>query len=146
VSGARSREPPYPRREARVKGARFPQIKTLEDFDVSCQRSVRKDIVVHLGTLDFVDAKDNVMFLGPPGTGKTHLVVALRNPRLSGGAPGPSPRAASKGVVPSLPPVHDGIATAHAVMSPKAQVLIENCPVHGRIGSVLESADDFLIH
>jgi hypothetical protein len=31
-------------------------------------------------------------------------------------------------------------------MSPKAQVLIENCPVHGRIGSVLESADDFLIH
>jgi DNA replication protein DnaC len=71
VSGARSREPPYPRREARVKGARFPQIKTLEDFDVSCQRSVRKDIVVHLGTLDFVEAKDNVMFLGPPGTGAT---------------------------------------------------------------------------
>ena len=132
--------------EARVKAARFPQIKTLEDFDFSCQRSVRKDIVVHLGTLDFVGAKDNVMFLGPPRTGKTYLAVALRNPRQSGGTPGRSPGAAWKGVVPSLAPVHDGIATAHAAMSPKAQVLIENCLVHGRIGSVLESADDFLIH
>lgn len=63
--------------EARVKAARFPQIKTLEDFDFSYQRSIRKDVVAHLGALDFVEARDNVIFLGPPGTGKTHLAVAL---------------------------------------------------------------------
>jgi DNA replication protein DnaC len=63
--------------EARVKAARFPQIKTLEDFDFSYQRSVRKEVVSHLGALDFVEAKDNVIFLGPPGTGKTHLAIAL---------------------------------------------------------------------
>ncbi len=63
--------------ETRVKAARFPQIKTLEDFDFSYQRSVRKEVVSHLGALDFVEAKDNVIFLGPPGTGKTHLAIAL---------------------------------------------------------------------
>lgn len=63
--------------EARIKAARFPQLKTLEDFDFSYQRSVRKEIVSHLGALDFVEAKDNVIFLGPPGTGKSHLAIAL---------------------------------------------------------------------
>jgi DNA replication protein DnaC len=63
--------------EARIKAARFPQAKTLEDFDFSYQRSVRKEVVTHLGALDFVEAKDNVIFLGPPGTGKSHLAIAL---------------------------------------------------------------------
>ena len=63
--------------EARVKTARFPQIKALEDFDFSYQRSIRKEVVAHLGALDFVEAKDNVIFLGPPGTGKSHLAIAL---------------------------------------------------------------------
>jgi len=63
--------------EARVKAARFPQVKTLEDFDFSYQRSVRKEVVSHLGALDFIDARDNVIFLGPPGTGKTHLAIGL---------------------------------------------------------------------
>src|SRR5665809_28223 len=53
--------------EARIKAARFPQHKTPEDFDFSYQRSVRKEVVAHLGALDFVEAKDNVIFLGPPG-------------------------------------------------------------------------------
>jgi DNA replication protein DnaC len=63
--------------ENRIKTARFPAHKTLEDFDFSYQRSARKDVVAHLGALDFIDAKDNVLFLGPPGTGKTHLAIAL---------------------------------------------------------------------
>jgi DNA replication protein DnaC len=57
----------------RIKAARFPQLKTLEDFDFSYQRSIRKEVVAHLGALDFVEARDNVIFLGPPGTGKSHL-------------------------------------------------------------------------
>ena len=51
----------------RIKAARFPQHKTLEDFDFSYQRSVRKEVVVHLGALDFVEAKDNVIFLARRG-------------------------------------------------------------------------------
>jgi len=63
--------------EARIKAARFPARKMLEDFDFDHQHSVRRDIIAHLGQLDFVEARDNVVFLGPPGTGKTHLSIAL---------------------------------------------------------------------
>jgi DNA replication protein DnaC len=63
--------------EIRVRAARFPARKTLEDFDFDHQRSLKRDTISHLGTLDFVAAKDNVVFLGPPGTGKTHLATGL---------------------------------------------------------------------
>jgi DNA replication protein DnaC len=63
--------------ENRIKAARFPARKTLEDFDYDHQRGLKRDTVLHLGTLDFVEAKENVVFLGPPGTGKTHLATAL---------------------------------------------------------------------
>lgn len=63
--------------ENRIKSARFPAYKTLEDFDFSFQRSIRKEVVAHLGALDFIEARQNVIFLGPPGTGKTHLAIAL---------------------------------------------------------------------
>jgi DNA replication protein DnaC len=63
--------------EARIKQARFPARKTLEEFDFSFQRSVQKTLLLHLGQLDFLQAKENVVLLGPPGTGKTHLAIAL---------------------------------------------------------------------
>ncbi len=63
--------------ENRVKAARFPQIKTLDDFDFGHQRSVSKQQIAHLHQLDFIREAHNVIFLGPPGTGKTHLSIAL---------------------------------------------------------------------
>jgi DNA replication protein DnaC len=63
--------------EGRIRAARFPQRKTLEEFDFSFQRSVKKTLILHLGQLDFLAAKENVILLGPPGTGKSHLAIAL---------------------------------------------------------------------
>src|SRR5271154_5180894 len=63
--------------EGRIRAARFPARKTLEEFDFTFQRSVKKQVIEHLGQLDFLHAKENVVLLGPPGTGKTHLAIAL---------------------------------------------------------------------
>jgi DNA replication protein DnaC len=63
--------------EGRIRAARFPARKSLEDFDFDHARGLKRDLIAHLGTLDFVAARDNVVFLGPPGTGKTHLATGL---------------------------------------------------------------------
>jgi DNA replication protein DnaC len=55
--------------QARIKAARFPARKTLEDFDFAFQASIRRDTVLHLGQLDFLAGKENVVLLGPPGLG-----------------------------------------------------------------------------
>src|SRR4051794_7630023 len=56
--------------EGRIRAARFPARKSLEEFDFEHARGLKRDLIAPLGTLDFVTAKDNVVFLGPPGTGK----------------------------------------------------------------------------
>jgi DNA replication protein DnaC len=63
--------------EIRIRAARFPARKTLEDFDFDHQRSLKREVIAHLGALDFVESKENVVFLGPPGTGKSHLAIGL---------------------------------------------------------------------
>ncbi len=52
-------------------------MKGLDDFDFSFQRSVKRQQLAHLHQLDFLAEAINVVFLGPPGTGKTHLSIAL---------------------------------------------------------------------
>jgi DNA replication protein DnaC len=63
--------------EGRIRAARFPARKSLEEFDFDHARGLKRELIAHLGTLDFVTARDNVVFLGPPGTGKTHLATGL---------------------------------------------------------------------
>lgn len=63
--------------EARVRAAWFPAVKTIDDFDFKAQPSVKRTTIAHLAQLDFLAEAVNVVFLGPPGTGKTHLSIAL---------------------------------------------------------------------
>lgn len=57
--------------------AKFPFVKTLESFDFDFQPSIDKKRIKDLATCRFIDNGENVIFLGPPGVGKTHLAVAL---------------------------------------------------------------------
>jgi DNA replication protein DnaC len=63
--------------EGRIRAARFPARKSIEEFDFDHARGLKRDLIAHLATLDFVAGKENVIFLGPPGTGKTHLAIGL---------------------------------------------------------------------
>jgi DNA replication protein DnaC len=59
--------------EVRLKQARFPAYKTLEDFDFAFQKSIDKKVVTELAGLAFVERGHNAVLLGPPGVGKTTL-------------------------------------------------------------------------
>ena len=61
----------------RIKAAHFPYLKTLEQFDFSFQPSLSRQKIADLATLRFVENHENVILLGPPGTGKTHVAIAL---------------------------------------------------------------------
>jgi DNA replication protein DnaC len=62
---------------AKIGKAKFPSLKTIEEFDFSFQPNLKDKEVIRLSSLDFIEHKDNVIFLGPPGVGKTHLSVGL---------------------------------------------------------------------
>jgi DNA replication protein DnaC len=55
--------------EGRIRAARLPARKSLEEFDFDHARTLKRDLIAHLGTLDFVTGRENVVFLGPPGRG-----------------------------------------------------------------------------
>ncbi len=60
-----------------MRASRLPAIKTLAEFDFSFQPSIKRDQLESLHELGFVERKENIVFLGPPGVGKTHLAISL---------------------------------------------------------------------
>jgi DNA replication protein DnaC len=69
----------------RIKAAAFREIKTLEDFDWQFNTSIKKKQVFDLATCRFIRQNRSVLFLGPPGTGKSHLVQAIGYQALKSG-------------------------------------------------------------
>ena len=65
------------RLQAAMRSSRLPAVKTLESFDFSFQPSIKREQIESLHELNFIDRKENVVLLGPPGVGKTHLAISL---------------------------------------------------------------------
>lgn len=63
--------------ERRLKAAKFPATKTLEEFDFRQQPSINKPLVLELAKGQYLDAAENVLLIGASGVGKTHLAIAL---------------------------------------------------------------------
>jgi DNA replication protein DnaC len=64
--------------QRRLKAARFPTVKTLEGFDFAAAPKLNKPLVLGLLRCEYVDRRENLLLVGGPGTGKTHL--AWRRP------------------------------------------------------------------
>ena len=62
---------------AAMRSSRLPAVKTLADFDFTFQPSLKREQIDHLHTLGFLERRENVVLLGPPGVGKTHLAISL---------------------------------------------------------------------
>lgn len=69
----------------RIKRAMMPPLKTIEEFDFGFQRSITKEQMLRLCDFTWLDDAYNVMFLGPPSVGKTHLATALGYRALKSG-------------------------------------------------------------
>ncbi|MGH8562458.1 MAG: IS21-like element helper ATPase IstB [Nevskiales bacterium] len=65
------------RLQAAMRSSRLPAVKTLETFDFCFQPSIKREQIASLHELGFIDRKENVVLLGPPGVGKTHLAISL---------------------------------------------------------------------
>ena len=62
---------------AAMRSSRLPAVKTLADFDFTFQPSLKREQVESLHTLGFLERRENVILLGPPGVGKSHLAISL---------------------------------------------------------------------
>lgn len=71
----------------RIAGAHFPAVKTLEDFTFEHLPNAPRDVIAHFATTTFVARRDNVVLLGPPGTGKTHIAISLGIKAAEAGLP-----------------------------------------------------------
>ena len=65
------------RLQAAMRSSRLPAVKTLSEFDFTFQPSIQREQIDSLHELGFLERRENVIFLGPPGVGKTHLAISL---------------------------------------------------------------------
>lgn len=65
------------RLQAAMRSSRLPAVKMLTDFDFTFQPSIKREQLDSLHELGFLERRENVIFLGPPGVGKTHLAISL---------------------------------------------------------------------
>ena len=63
--------------KAMVKVGAFPHNKEVRDFDFDFQPSINKDQILDFATLRFLEADENIVFLGSSGVGKTHLATSI---------------------------------------------------------------------
>ena len=63
--------------ERRIKAAKFPSTKSLDSFDFKIMPSLNKPLTMDLARCDYVDRRENIIALGPSGTGKTHIALGL---------------------------------------------------------------------
>ena len=63
--------------KSRIGIANFPYERTIQDFDFDYQPSINKREILDLATLRFIEQKQNILFIGSPGVGKTHLATAI---------------------------------------------------------------------
>lgn len=68
---------PEKARQRRLKTAHFPMLKTLEEFDLSRLRHISPDFIRQLASYEFIGRHENIVMVGNPGTGKTHLMTAI---------------------------------------------------------------------
>lgn len=73
------------RLQTRLRFAKLPAQKTLEQFDFDAQPGLDHHLVAELATLRFVEEKANALLIGPPGVGKTHLAIALAHKAIHAG-------------------------------------------------------------
>jgi len=64
-------------RKINITVSSFPYLKTIKDFDFSYQPTINKAKIEDLVSLRFMEVKSNIIFMGSPGTGKTHLATAI---------------------------------------------------------------------
>ena len=71
--------------ERRIKTARFPVLKTLDTFRFDAQPSINRPLILELMRGEYIEKQENILLMGNPGTGKTHLATALGHAACSEG-------------------------------------------------------------